>query len=144
MNAGRRLALQVVLAGTALVGVWATAAPASFFQAFPLGRGWVALDGPYNAHLVGDVGSLNLALSVLLVAALRRPDPYWVRVAGLATVAYALPHTIYHLTHLGPFGAADAASMATLVTMQLVLGAWLAASPGHVPVRAQPSGRPTR
>ena len=37
--------------------------PAAFYDDFPgLGRMWVAPDGPYNQHLVRDVGELNLAL----------------------------------------------------------------------------------
>ena len=44
------------------VGLQALFTPRSFYDDFPLGRGWVAMDGPYNQHLVRDVGSLNLAL----------------------------------------------------------------------------------
>lgn len=128
-DAGRRLALTGIAAGTILVGVWATFWPRRFYDDFLLGRGWVAADGPYNAHLVGDVGSLTLALAVVVVAALRRGDRGAVRTAGLATVAYALPHTVYHLSNLGPFGALDASLIGGLVSMQLVLGAWLALSP---------------
>ena len=37
---------------------------APFYDDFPgLGRSWVAADGPYNEHLVRDVGALNLALA---------------------------------------------------------------------------------
>ena len=44
-------------------------APKSFYEDFPgAGRVWVAVDGPYNEHLVRDVGSLNLALAFVAVA----------------------------------------------------------------------------
>ena len=52
------------------VGFQALFTPRSFYDDFPIGRGWVAMDGPYNQHLVRDVGSLNLALVVLVFAAL--------------------------------------------------------------------------
>ena len=57
------------------VGLQALFAPRSFYDDFPIGRGWVAMDGPYNQHLVRDVGSLNLALVVLVFAALVVVDP---------------------------------------------------------------------
>ena len=48
------------------VGMQATLAPRSFFDDFPLGRGWIAADGAlYNEHLVRDVGLLFLALIVV-------------------------------------------------------------------------------
>ena len=52
------------------VGLQALFTPRSFYDDFPFGRGWVAMDGPYNEHLVRDVGSLNLAIVVLVFAAL--------------------------------------------------------------------------
>ena len=48
------------------VGMQATLAPRSFFDDFPMGRGWIAADGAlYNEHLVRDVGLLFLALIVV-------------------------------------------------------------------------------
>jgi len=58
---------------------------------------WVSVDGPYNEHLVRDVGALNLALAVLLVAAavtLIRP---LIVTAAVAAMAWGIPHLIYHL-----------------------------------------------
>ena len=58
----RQVALVVIAGGTGVVGLWATASPESFYDDFPgMGRVWVAVDGPYNEHLVRDVGGLNLA-----------------------------------------------------------------------------------
>ena len=43
--------------------IQATFAPESWFEDFPLGRGWVAAEGGvYDEHLVRDVGVLFLAL----------------------------------------------------------------------------------
>ena len=66
-----------------------------------MGRGWVAMDGPYNQHLVRDVGSLNLALVVLVFAALVIGTRQMVRVAMVVWLVNAVPHFLYHLRHLG-------------------------------------------
>ena len=58
------------------VGAWAPAAPSSFYADFPFpGRHWVRLLGPYNEHLVRDVGGLYLALLVITVWAIAKPAP---------------------------------------------------------------------
>ncbi len=68
MTLVRRIALVVVAAGTGGVGLWAQAVPRSFYDDFPgMGRMWVAVDGPYNQHLVRDVGGLNLGLAFVAV-----------------------------------------------------------------------------
>ncbi len=65
-----RLLLWLMAISSLGVGFQALFTPRSFYDDFPMGRGWVAMDGPYNEHLVRDVGSLNLALVVLVFAAL--------------------------------------------------------------------------
>ncbi len=97
------------LAAIALVlGVWAGAAPRSFYDSFPgLGMTWVAVDGPYNEHLVRDVGALNLALTVVLVAALVRLSGDLVRVAAAASLAWNAPHALYHTFNTDGLGTFD-------------------------------------
>jgi hypothetical protein len=103
-----RVVLAVYGAGLAVTGVWAAAFPRSFYDDFPgFGRVWVAVDGPYNEHLVRDVGSLNLALAVLLLAAAVRTTPLLVGVAAGANLVNAVPHTVYHLRHLEVFETTD-------------------------------------
>ena len=60
----RRVILWILNALGAFVGVWALIAPQSFYDAFPsIGFGaWVGVDGPFNEHLIRDVGALYLAL----------------------------------------------------------------------------------
>ena len=90
-----------------VVGLWALLAPRSFYEDFPLpGRDWVSALGPYNEHLVRDVGSLNLALGVLLAAAAILLERRLVRASLVAWLAYAMPHSVFHLTqlhHYSPF-----------------------------------------
>ena len=88
----RRVALWLLAAAMATVGVWAQFAPASFYASFPAGRAWVAADGPYNEHLVRDVGGLNLALAFLLAVAATRLEPHVTRMIAVATLVYAVPH----------------------------------------------------
>lgn len=90
------------------VGVWATLSPRSFYDDFPGGgRAWVAADGPYNEHLVRDFGSLNLALTAVVVVALVTRAPAAVRAAALAWLVYSVPHLVYHLRHLDVYDTSD-------------------------------------
>ena len=71
---------------SALIGVWALMAPRSFYDDFPgAGRAWVAVDGPYNEHLVRDVGALNLAILVVFALAAFRPSRDLIRLAAGVT-----------------------------------------------------------
>lgn len=90
----------LVLTGL-LVGGWAQFMPRSFYDAFPgLGFSWVSLDGPYNEHLVRDVGGLNLALAAFGIIALITRRHNLTRAFGLASLAYQLPHFVYHVIHV--------------------------------------------
>lgn len=90
------------------IGAWALAAPRSFYDDFPgLGRTWISVDGPYNEHLIRDVGALNLALFVLFVAAavtLSRPVAIS---AAAASLAWGVPHLIYHIFNNEGLSAGD-------------------------------------
>ena len=84
-----------------LVGIWAQFFPQSFYNDFPgLGRAWVRLDGPFNEHVIRDVGGLNLGLGLAAFFALRFPQTRVIQAVSLAIFVYSLPHYIYHLTHL--------------------------------------------
>ena len=103
-----RVLLAIVAIGYVGVGAWAALAPRSFYDNFPGGgHQWVSADGPFNEHLVRDVGTLNLALAAVAIAALVRPGRYLVQVIAGATLVYSAPHFLYHLFHLDPFGSSD-------------------------------------
>lgn len=125
----RRVALWVLAAAFTIVGVWAQFAPASFHASFPAGRGWVALDGPYNEHLIRDVGGLNLALAVLLVVAAVRLRADLTRLVAAATLVYGVPHLAYHALHLEPYGAADVAANVVSLALIVVVPLWLVIAP---------------
>ena len=111
-----RVGLVFLAVSGALVGLWAGLAPRSFYDDFPgLGRSWVSVDGPYNEHLVRDVGWLNLTLVVLTVWAavtLSRTLVIAVLVGWLVT---SVPHLMYHAFNLDGLSTGD--SVAEIVAL---------------------------
>jgi hypothetical protein len=105
-----RFAIAPLVVNHVTVGAWATFAPRSFFDDFPLGRGWVASLAPYNEHLVRDVGGLSLGFAVLFVALLVNPSPTLARPALYAWLVTATAHFAFHLDHLQGFSGPDAAA----------------------------------
>lgn len=119
----RRIILGVTAALGVFVGAWAAFWPASFYDAFPgLGRIWIAIDGPFNEHLIRDVGALYLALAGASVAAIfsRRPDA--ARVVGVAWTVFGIPHLAYHLAHLESLEPIDVVGNVVSLGGSLVLG----------------------
>jgi hypothetical protein len=91
----------VLTVSAAYVGVWALLAPGSFYDDFPLpGRDWVSLAGPYNEHLVRDVGGLYLALGVVTLWAALRPRTDVLVVVGVAWEVFSVPHLLFHAGHV--------------------------------------------
>jgi hypothetical protein len=116
-----RVLIVIVAVGNAVVGLWAVVAPESFYDNFPGGgRHWVAVDGPFNEHLVRDVGSLNLALVAVAIAVLLRPSRYLLQVFALAELVYSVPHFLYHATHLDPFGSSDKVALMVSLSVTIV------------------------
>jgi hypothetical protein len=104
----KRLVVLILAVSAAVVGVWAAAFPVSFYTDFPSpGRHWVSALGPYNEHLIRDVGGLYLALLVLSVWTWRRPTVSAVRMTGGAWLVFNAEHFLWHLVHLSPFGTVD-------------------------------------
>ncbi len=107
-----RVGLLYEAANFALVGFWAAFAPRSFYVDFPgTGRHWISADGPYNEHLVRDVGELNLALLAVLVAALITMSMPVVRAALVAVIVNGVLHVVYHARHLDLFSSSDGAAV---------------------------------
>jgi AhpD family alkylhydroperoxidase len=109
-------------------GVWALFAPRSFYDDFPLGMGgWVSTLGPYNEHLLIDVGSLFLGTGILLLLAAVWLERRIVFAALLAYLLFSVPHTIWHLTELGPYDGADLVGNVVALALTVVLPAALLA-----------------
>lgn len=103
-----RIALGYLALVSAQIGVWALLAPQSFYDDFPgLGRAWVSVDGPFNEHLVRDVGALNLALAAVLVTAAIRLTRSMVTMAAIASLLWGVPHFVYHAVETEGYGTSD-------------------------------------
>jgi hypothetical protein len=65
-----------------------------------MGHHWVSPDGPYNEHLLRDVGLGNLAVGTVALVALLTGGVWLARAVGLAVVVTNLPHQLYHQVHV--------------------------------------------
>ena len=138
-----RVLLAVLLASGLMLGVWAAFFPPSFYDSFPgLGRTWVSVDGPYNEHLVRDVGNLFLGLSVVTGVAVAAMTSVLVRATAAGWLLFAALHFAYHLRHLDMYEGVDVAgnvlSLGAMVAVAAVLLASAAPdrSSGRTPDRA--------
>ncbi|UDY37062.1 hypothetical protein [Dermatobacter hominis] len=121
-----RVLLAVLLASGLVLGIWAAFFPLGFYESFPgFGRHWVSADGPYNQHLVRDVGNLFLALSVVTGVALAAATSMLVRATAAAWTVFSLLHFAYHLRHLDVYDGVDAAgnvvSLGSMLVVAVVL-----------------------
>ena len=120
-----RLLLGALAVGAAVPGVWALAAPRSFYDDFPGPTSWVSKLPEYSEHLVTDVGAFYLAFAVLWAWAAARPSRALIVPLGVAWSAFSVLHLVFHVTNLDGFGTGDAiAQTATLVVV--LAGALLA------------------
>lgn len=127
MKTSAKSALAFLAVSTGVVGFWATLSPTSFYNDFPgPARAWVAVDGPYNEHLVRDVGELNLALLALTIAALVTASTLVVRIAAISHLVYGVPHLVYHVRHRGVLAASDQVMVLIMLSAYVAL-AWLLA-----------------
>jgi hypothetical protein len=122
----KRAMAAVLGVSAADVGIWATAAPHSFYTSFPLpGRHWVSMAGAYDEHLVRDVGGLYLALLAVTCWAIVRATSEAFRVTGAAWTVFSLPHLLFHATHLDGMGTLDSVvevgSLAATLLLALAL-----------------------
>jgi hypothetical protein len=139
MTALHRAALVVIAVGSAAVGVWAQAFPRSFFDDFPgAGRVWVAVDGPFNEHLVRDVGGLNLALAFVAVVALVTGSLVAARAAGGGALIYGVPHLADHARHLDPFDTGDQVALVVSLGFAAVAALVALAAPARPTATSSP------
>jgi len=114
------------------VGLWPLLSPTGFYQDFPGFRhGWVAMDGPFNEHLIRDFGGLNLALAALLVGAAVIGTTSVARLAAIALLLFGAPHFFYHLGHVGHFERLDQVLIIATTGLGVVLPLVLLLIPGR-------------
>jgi hypothetical protein len=96
-----RLGLWAMALFSLLSGIQQQFAPRSFYDDFPgFGMRWVAVDGPYNEHLLRDLGGANLALAAVILFVIAQPTVGLVRAVAAAWLIAQVPHFIYHAAHL--------------------------------------------
>ena len=116
-----RVALAVLVLVALPVGLWATVSPGRSTTTSRAAVAWVAVDGPYNEHLVRDFGSAEPrpgAVTIVALVTLARPV---VLAAAAAWILYSLPHLVYHLRHLDLYDTTDKVLNVTALTGALVL-----------------------
>ncbi len=106
----QNLSLLAIAIAMLPVGVQAAFAPKSFYDDFPLGRGWIATEGgAYNEHLVRDVGVLFLALVIVTAWTALRSRPS--RPVAVAWLVQGVLHVVYHADHLDGYKTIDKVGM---------------------------------
>ena len=134
-----RLLLAFNLVGILPLAIWPLVSPKGFYDNFPGGSyHWIDINGPYNQHFLIDFGALNAALVIVLGFAFWKLTPSLVQAAGLALAVYALPHSIYHLSHLDVYKSSEKLTAVMPLILQFVSGlaiVWLSS-------RRRPSGSP--
>ncbi|HVV38382.1 MAG TPA: hypothetical protein VHC63_17365 [Acidimicrobiales bacterium] len=128
MSALNRTRWIQVLLGINLVtllplALWPLVSPRGFYDKFPGGPyHWIDINGPYNEHFLRDFGALNAALVVILVFALWKPTTSLLQATGLALAVYALPHAIYHLSHLDVYKSSEKFIATAPLVLQFAMG----------------------
>jgi hypothetical protein len=125
-STSRRILLAAAAILGAYVGLWAAFFPESFYDAFPgLGLTWISADGPFNEHLIRDVGGLYLGLTAASVGAIFSRTAAPGRVVGLGWAVFGAIHYGYHLLHLQG-SAIDVVGNVVSLGVSLALGIVLA------------------
>jgi hypothetical protein len=121
-----QLGLAYLVVTLAITGAWSLFAPAHFWDTYPgFGLEFVEPLPHYNEHLLNDFGSLYLALAALLAVAAVRPGRLLVRASMTAFLVYAVPHFVFHATHLAPFDSAEVVAQIVLLGSFVVVPAAL-------------------
>ena len=138
----RRVILWFLSALATAVGGWAMLFPVNWYETFPDGNPtagfgqWIMMDGPYNEHLIRDVGALYLALAGSGIVAAVSRSLTASRLVAVAWIVFSAPHLIYHLEHLHGFDRFDAIGESVSLSLTLVLPI-----PLLFPMRREPTAK---
>jgi hypothetical protein len=117
-----RICVVVLALQAGVVGVWALFGPEQFFSDFPgFGRAWVGALGPYNEHLVRDVGGLYVGWMVLFSWVAVTLDRVVLKIVMLAWLPFAIAHLIFHLSAAGRLDGSDQVLSITGLAIAVVL-----------------------
>ncbi len=124
-----RVSLWFLILGGVGVGMWAQFFPQAFYDSFPgFGRSWVSVDGPFNEHLVRDVGGGYLALAAVTLMAMWTKRKEVIQATALGWLAAQIPHFVYHVSHLDHFASTtDKVGNVIILTLLVLVPAYLLA-----------------
>jgi hypothetical protein len=115
-------------------------APKSFYEDFPLGRGWVEAYPSYNDHLIYDYGAYTLGALVALVIAAIWLDRRAIQLATASWLVSAIIHLVNHVLTVDRYSTGDAvANLSGLLLFVVIPGFLLLRSrnePAEDPGRA--------
>lgn len=103
------------------VTLHALLAPRSFYEDFPLGRGWVEAYPAYNEHLIYDYGAFTLGALLGLVIAGIWLDRRVVQLAIVSWLVGAVIHFTYHALTVDRFDTGDAVGNLVALFLYIVL-----------------------
>lgn len=133
-----RVALVALAIGNGATGLLARLDPRVFYDDFPFGRTWVAVDGPYNEHLITDFGAALLAIAALCLVGVWRPTREVVTAAAVANIVLGVLHLVYHAGVADLLGTTDTVLSFTTIGLGIVLGlGMLALTPGLATARRE-------
>jgi hypothetical protein len=113
-----RLVLLLLFLDEVTVGAWNQFLPASFYDNFPT----VDLTPPFSEHYARDFGGASLGIAVVLLIALVKPRTHYVIPAGLAFSVFAVPHFVFHLTHMDMADPGQQVFLTVANSLVVVLG----------------------
>lgn len=115
-----RWALVAIAVAMLPAGIQAAFTPRTFFDDFPLGRGWISVgDATYDEHLVRDVGALFIALIIVTVWAAWKQQA--MAAVAIAWLVQGVLHLVYHLGHLEQLDRVDQVGLVISLTAVPVL-----------------------
>ena len=106
-------------------GLYALFAPRSFYEDFPLGRGWVEAYPAYNDHLIYDYGAYTLGALVALAIAAIWLDRRVVQVATASWLVSAIIHFVNHVVTVDRYSTGDAVANLSGLLLFVVIPGWL-------------------
>lgn len=141
LRAPIRYWLRILLLALALpqgaVSFWALLASRTFYDLFPApGLAWVASHGPFNEHLIVDYGASSLALVVVSLMAVPRPERRATTAVALGWIAWTLPHLAFHVANAGALAPPDSALNIAVVAINAALSVALLAAARALPDEA--------
>jgi hypothetical protein len=106
------------------IGVYALFFSKDFFRDFPFGRSWAEV-GPYNEHLVTDVGALFCAMGVIALFGAVRVDRRLAQAVALGWIVFTVPHLIFHWSHRSGLETADVVAQTAVFVTHLLIALYV-------------------